>query len=126
MNEQLIELQLDQLEEDLYAKNELISQLRDVIRNHDNLHFALLTALYETNNYNIEFESEGNIRISFYDNKYTKRETTSRLKFFNGQWEQVIYMTGDYKYVLTQEYMTEQKVFGIIAKRGLKWEIAEK
>jgi len=114
MNEQLIGLQLEQLEEDLYAKDELISQLRDVIRNHDNLHFALLTALYETNNYNIEFESEGNIRILFYDNKYDRKTSTSKLTFFNKEWFYIIYEP------YHEKTITEQMVFEIIAKRGLK------
>ena len=119
MNEELMGLQLEQLEEELFAKEELISELRDIIRNQDNLHFAILTELYNTDNYTIEITSENNIRIYFYDNKYNRRESTSALKLFKGQWEHIVYMTGDYNYVLQETLVTEQMVFEIIRKRRL-------
>jgi len=120
MDRELVRLELEGLKKELGDIHEGVKELVEELRDYqDSLHFSLLTELYNTDNYNIEVTSDNNIRIHFYDNKYNRRERTSALKLFNGQWEQVIYMTGEYLYVLTQEYMTEQKVFQTIKARKL-------
>ena len=113
MNENLVREQIEDMTQRINLQEDKIEELTSELNKlKKNLTFELLAALSKTENYSIEFNSNGKIKIWFRDDKNDKYNHTSKLELLDRGWEQVLY-NKDIEYI----DRSDQEIFDIIKER---------